>query len=95
MDQVCYVIGAREWGEFLRALGVLFFSVPLAYWLVSVDWWRLHDFIRLHRRRRRLRRIRGERFSRECAPCPACLGDGEWHPPSGRCECGHLPKVRP
>lgn len=61
VDPACYVITASEWEQLVTALAYLALLLPVAGWLVSIDWWRVEDRFRVCRRRRRIRAIRKAR----------------------------------
>lgn len=58
-----YVIDAAEWNAMASALANIIFLLLAAVYAAGIDWWRLHDLVRLHLRRRRLRAIRRSRAS--------------------------------
>ncbi|WP_310063667.1 hypothetical protein, partial [Lysobacter niastensis] len=61
MSPSCYVVSAAEWNAAGEVLGQLVLLLLVAVWAAGIDWWRVGDLLRCHRRRLRLRAIRQAR----------------------------------
>lgn len=60
-DPTCYVISGDDWRELVQSLAFLALIFPVAWQLITADWWFWVDRFRVLARRRRLRVIREAR----------------------------------